>query len=195
MTNDVAVDVVNARTITNTTPNRAAEGTGGAFVTLRKGNVVSAGPGIVATNDSGYGASDGAIGDAGITIEGGTISAPNGPAAQAIQGEFGAGDAYVRMSGGQVTAHEGLDAQNNGGLAGNALTELSGGTVTTDGFGLRAFIENSQGTGDATTNMSGGSVSTSAEYPIMACEEKKSRPALIQCLSPNRRVEVRVSAF
>lgn len=34
-----------------------------------------------------------------------------------------------------------------------------------------------------------------AEYPVMACEEKKSRPALIQCLSPNRRVEVRVSAF
>ncbi|POA18264.1 hypothetical protein C1886_17940 [Pseudomonas sp. FW300-N1A1] len=34
-----------------------------------------------------------------------------------------------------------------------------------------------------------------AEYPIMACEEAMSQPALIQCLSPNRRVELRVTAF
>lgn len=34
-----------------------------------------------------------------------------------------------------------------------------------------------------------------AEYPIMACKEKMSRPAQIQCLSANRRVEVRVTAF
>jgi OOP family OmpA-OmpF porin len=34
-----------------------------------------------------------------------------------------------------------------------------------------------------------------AEYPVMVCEEKMSRADLIQCLSPNRRVEVRVTAF